>query len=124
MSEQQLARIEKATRDFMSTKASTITGVRKIIRDTKKNIGSNLSVSKEQAESMYQMLSDDSFTYIKEHSNATSSELWVTIQEAKERRFNFETFQKRILETAEVLPDEEMKNNIQSLFMSEVLGVK
>lgn len=124
MSEQQLARIEKATRDFMSSKASTITGVRKIIRDTKKNIGSNLSVSKDQAESMYQMLSDDSFTYIKEHSRATSSEIWVTIQEAKEKRFNYDNFSRKMLETAGVIPDEEMKNNIQSLFMSEVLGVK
>ena len=124
MSQAQLSRIEQATKDFMNSKASKITDVKKIIKTTTKNIGANLSVSKDQAESMYQLLSDDSFTYIKEHSNATSSEIWAVVQEAKEKRFTAETFTKRMLETAEVIPDEEIKKNINSLFMSEVLGVK
>lgn len=124
MNEQQLRRIENATKDFMNSSASTVTGVRKIMQHTIRSLGANLSISKDQAESLYQMLSDDSFMYIKEYSVSKPSEIWVVIQEAKEKRYNFKTFQKRILEVAQVIPDEEMKANIQNLFISEVLGVK
>ena len=122
MSQAQLNRIEQATRDFMVSKASKISDVKNIIKTTTKNIGANLSVSKEQAETMYQMLTDDSFKYLKEHSSITSSEAWAVIQEAKEKHFTFKTFQQKMIESAEIIPDEEMKRNINSLFMREVLG--
>lgn len=120
MSDNELQRIEQATRSFMNSHASTITGIRKIMRDTKKSMAGNMSISKEQAETLYQMTDEDTFTYIKEHSTARSSEMWAVIQEAKEKRYSYDRFEKRMKEIAQVVPDEEMRANLQSLFIDEV----
>ena len=123
MSDLQLQRVKRATEEFLGSKASTITGVKEIARKTKKSLGLNLSVSKDEVESLYQMLSDDTFKYIKEHSNAESSEVWALVEETKERRLSSTTFLKRMYEIAEVQPDTEMTDHINALYMREILGV-
>lgn len=124
MSDMQLQRVYKATEDFLNSKASKITDVKSIIRKTIKNIGVNVGVTRDEAENLYQLLSDDTFTFIKEHSAAKSSEMWAVIEEAKERRFNSKTFLARMYEIADVVPDKEMSQNISALYMKEVLGAK
>ena len=124
MSDLQLQRVYKATSDFLNSKASTVTGVKNIIKRTTRNIGVSVGVSRDEAESLYQMLTDDTFKYIKENSSATSSDIWYVIQEAKERRFTGQAFLKRMYEVADTIPDKEMTNNINALFMKEVLGAE
>ena len=124
MSVQELQRIYIATDIFLKNNTSTITGVKHAIKSAKHSLGSTFNIGKNEAESLYQLITDDTFLYIKEHSNATSSEIWAVVQEAKERRFTYAAFEKRLKEIAEVIPDEEMKKHIEALFMSEVLGVK
>ena len=123
MSDIQLQRVYRATEDFLNSKASTITNVKNIMRKTTRNIGLNVGVSRDQAESLYQMLSEDTFKYIKEHSTATSSEVWALVEETKERRLSSKTFLKRMYEIADVIPDKEMSDNINALYMKEILGV-
>ena len=123
MSDLQLQRVKRATEEFLGSKASTITGVKNIARKTKRSLGANLDVTRDEVESLYQMLSDDTFKYIKEHSTATSSEVWALVEESKERRLSSTTFLKRMYEIAEVQPDIEMTENINALYMKEVLGV-
>ena len=122
MTDLQLQRVYRATQDFLNNKASTITGVKNLMRKTIKNIGVNVGVSRDQAESLYQMLSDDTFKYIKENSRAESSQMWDLITEAKERRFSSTRFLKKMYEIADVIPDKEMTDNINALYMKEILG--
>ena len=124
MSDLQLQRVYRATQDFLNSKASKITGVKSIMRKTVRNLGVNVGVNRNEAESLYQMLSDDTFKYIKEHSAAKSSEMWAVITEAKERRFNSQTFLQRMYEVADVIPDKEMTENISALYLKEVLGAE
>ena len=124
MSDLQLQRVYKATSDFLNSKASTISGVKNIMKKTTRNIGVSVGVSRDEAESLYQMLTDDTFKYIKENSSATSSDIWYVITEAKERRFNGKAFLKHMYEIADVIPDREMTDNIQALFIKEVLGAE
>lgn len=124
MTDMQLQRVYRATKDFLDSKASTISGVKSIIRKTTKNIGVNVGVSRDEAESLYQMLSDDTFKYIKENSSANSSQMWDLITEAKERRFSNRTFIKRMYEIADVIPDKEMTANINALYIKEILGAE
>ena len=116
-------RIYAATDLFLKNKSSTITGVKDIIKKTKRTLAGNFSITNAEAESLYQLLTDDTFLYIKEHSRAESSQMWALIEEAKEKRMSSTTFLKHMYEIAEVQPDTEMSQHINNLYIKEVLGV-
>ena len=61
--------------------------------------------------------------YIKENSSATSSDIWYVITEAKENRFTNKRFIDRMYDIMDVIPDQETKDVLNSLYMKEVLGV-
>lgn len=123
MNDYDLRRIESATNLFLKNKTSTITGVKKAIEKTKNSLGYNFNVTKDEAERLYNLLSDDSFKYIKENSSATSSDIWYVITEAKENRFTNKRFIDRMYDIMDVIPDQETKDVLNSLYMKEVLGV-
>lgn len=124
MSDAQLERVYKATQDFLNSKASTITGVRNIIKKTTRSIGVNVGATKEESESLYQLLSDDTFKYMTEHSRATSSDIWYVIQETKERRLPERNFIKMMYNIADTIPDKEMTDNIRALYYKEIKRIE
>lgn len=124
MSDIELQRVYRATEDFLNSKTSTISGVKDTIKKTIKSIGVDVGVSRDEAESLYTMLSDDTFRYIKEHSSASASEIWDIITEAKERRLNFYKFRQYMYEAMQVIPDKEVNRNISNLYLKNVLGAE
>ncbi len=123
MSNDQLQRVYNATRNFLTYKTSTITGIKKSIKETTNAIGYNFDVTKEEAETLYRLSDDDTFKYITEHSNAKASEVWAIIEEAKEKRhMGLDRFIKKVYEMAEVTRDKEMTMNIISLYNKEIRG--
>lgn len=76
--------------------------------------------TRDESESLYQLLSDDTFRYIKENSSATSSDIWYVVQEAKETRMNERNFIKQMYNIADTIPDKDMTNNIRALYFKEI----
>ena len=113
-------RIYAATNLFLNRKSSTITGVKDIIKSTRRTLAGSFNITKDEAEVLYNLISDDTFQYIKEHSRATASEMWAIIEETKERRLSSTTFLKRMYEIADVQPDIEMSEKINALYIKEI----
>lgn len=84
----QLTAIQKATKQFLKSKTSTIKGIRDTESATIKSIQATLSdekrglVSKEDAEFYYDMLGEDDFDYFADKIGAST--VWMLIDEAIE----------------------------------------
>lgn len=114
MSDAQIQRIYRATSSFLNSKTSLITGVKKAIKETIKSIGKDVNVSKDEAESLYRSLSEDTFKWANRFAGA--SEIWNVIEEAKEYNFTGKRFRDRMLDILQIDNDKEVSSNIKALY--------
>ena len=127
MSDQDLTRVLSATTKFLKSRVSTITGIKDVIRETKKTMRGDLDLTKEQAEAYYRMLQDDNFTFFQDKSAARSSEMWAIVEEAKEKHLSYGQFELKMLEAGKIdaenfrkIPDLELRASIKSIYDTDV----
>lgn len=90
MTERELRILKKEVKDWLSLETSTIKGVENVKKRQIQNIKANLSddeveLSNNEAEALYQMFDDRDFTSVIKNYSIPPSDLWVCIEEAKEK---------------------------------------
>jgi len=114
MSDAQIQRIYRATSSFLNSKTSLITGVKKAIKETIKSIGKDVGVSKDEAESLYRSLTEDTFKYF--NKNDVASEIWNLIEEAKDFDMSRKRFGQKLLEISKMENDKEVSTHIKAFY--------
>lgn len=105
----------KATQQFLNSKTSRVGGVKEVRKTTIKSIAKSMGteeedLSNEEAEALYDMLSDDYVTDILKY--ITASEFWALIEDAKEKGDTEQQFIDRIKDYIEFGNDLDMKNKL------------
>ena len=105
----------KATQQFLNSKTSTKRGIKQVRKTTIKNLAKSLGTEEEdltdeEAEALYDMLSDDYVTDILKYIPA--SEFWALIEDAKESGDSQDSFISRISDYIEFGNDVDMRNKL------------
>ena len=114
MSEIQMARVYKATENFLNSQTSTIRGIKKNIENTKKGFESNLNISESEAEALYQSFEDDLTKWALRYID--SSLYFGIIEEAKENNYSFKRFQDRFVEASNLQIDLDVQEKLKEIY--------
>ena len=82
---QELIELDRATKKFLQSKTSTISGIKEVEKTIKQNIKNKLDeydLSKQEIETLYNFFEDEDFAYIRKYIDP--SDLWVFIENAKQ----------------------------------------
>ena len=82
---QELIELDRATKKFLQSKTSTISGIKEVEKNIKQNIENKLDefdLSKQEIETLYNFFEDEDFAYIRKYIDP--SDLWVFIENAKQ----------------------------------------
>lgn len=114
----------KAVNQFLNSKTSTKRGIKQIKKTTIKNIAISLGtddeeLTNEQAEVLYDMLSDDYVTDILRYIPA--SEFWALIEEAKEMKDTEQSFINRIKTYIEFGNDVDMVDKLSVIYNNYIV---
>lgn len=114
----------KAVNQFLNSKTSTKRGIKQIKKTTIKNIAISLGtddeeLTNEQAEVLYDMLSDDYVTDILRYIPA--SEFWSLIEEAKEMKDTEQSFINRIKTYIEFGNDVDMVDKLSVIYNNYIV---
>ena len=95
MSNIQLKAIEKATGEFMSSKTSTLTGIRKTVKDVKSSLQATFGdfghpISTRDINKLYNLVEDKDKRDLVQ--NIGASEVWATLIQAKDQNLSFDKF--------------------------------
>lgn len=109
----------KATQQFLNSKTSTKRGIKQVRKTTIKNLAKSLGTEEEdltdeEAEALYDMLSDDYVTDIIKYIPA--SDFWALIEDAKESGDSQDSFISRISDYIEFGNDVDMRNKLIMIF--------
>lgn len=118
----------KATQQFLNSKTSTKRGIKQVKKTTIKQLAKSLGtddedLTNEEAEALYDMLSDDYVTDILKYIPA--SDFWALIEDAKEVGDSQESFISRISDYIEFGNDVDMRNKLIMIYEKYVkIGTK
>ena len=109
----------KATQQFLNSKTSTKRGIKQVKKTTIKQLAKSLGtddedLTNEEAEALYDMLSDDYVTDILKYIPA--SDFWALIEDAKEAGDSQESFISRISDYIEFGNDVDMRNKLVMIY--------
>lgn len=109
----------KATQQFLNSKTSTKRGIKQVKKTTIKQLAKSLGtddedLTNEEAETLYDMLSDDYVTDILKYIPA--SNFWALIEDAKEAGDSQESFISRISDYIEFGNDVDMRNKLIMIY--------
>jgi uncharacterized phage infection (PIP) family protein YhgE len=109
----------KATQQFLNSKTSTKRGIKQIRETTIKQLAKSLGTDEEdltyeEAETLYDMLSDDYVTDLLRY--IPSSDFWALIEDAKEAGDNQESFVSRISDYIDFGNDVNMRSNLIMIY--------
>lgn len=109
----------KATQQFLNSKTSTKRGIKQVKKTTIKQLAKSLGtddedLTNEEAEALYDMLSDDYVTDILKYIPA--SDFWALIEDAKEAGDSQESFISRISDYIEFGNDVDMRNKLAMIY--------
>lgn len=109
----------KATQQFLNSKTSTKRGIKQVKKTTIKQLAKSLGtddedLTNEEAEALYDMLSDDYVTDILKYIPA--SDFWALIEDAKEAGDSQESFISRISDYIEFGNDVDMRNKLTIIY--------
>lgn len=115
----QLEATLKATKNFLASQTSTITGIRKQIRNVKRGIRKSMSepgrkITDQEAESLYNMLSD--FNVRTFTDNLGASEFWDIYLTAKRRNLNEDDFGEMLMQYYSDGNKEELREEIENIY--------
>lgn len=123
---QELISIEKATKNFLKSKTSTISGIKEVEKTIKQNISNKLDdefdLSKEEIETLYNFFEDEDFKYIRKYIDP--SDLWVFMEKAKQEEIDAEDWLSMIedyIGSDTLGRDEDLRERLISLY-DKVLG--
>ena len=100
MSKVQLTALNKALKNFLTSKTSTIKGIQQIEKQTKENISQEVenfdedSISSEDINTLYDFFNDKDFNYTTDY--IAPSDLWVILTTAKANNDSDEKFLDRV----------------------------
>lgn len=112
--------IQKASRQFLTSKTSTSRGIADVEERTKDSmykdlkIDKNRNISRKDVETYYEMLSNKDFDYFNEKVGAST--MWNAIEDAKDSSDDKKTFVERISAYAGIIPDEDVRGKITRLY--------
>ena len=98
----QLISLNKAMRNFLDSKTSTVAGIREIERQQKDNISNILGdfdsdeISNDEIETLYDFFEDKDFNNVTKEKNIMPSDMWITLTTAKEEKWTKEKYLKNI----------------------------
>ena len=98
----QLISLNKAMRNFLDSKTSTVSGIREIERQQKDNISNILGdfdsdeISNDEIETLYDFFEDKDFNNVTKEKNIMPSDMWITLTTAKEEKWTKEKYLKNI----------------------------
>lgn len=98
----QLISLNKAMRNFLDSKTSTVSGIREIERQQKDNISNILGdfdsdeISNDEIETLYDFFEDKDFNNVTKEKNIMPSDMWITLTTAKEEKWTNEKYLKNI----------------------------
>lgn len=109
----------KATQQFLNSKTSTKRGIEQVKKTTIKQLAKSLGtddedLTNEEAEALYNMLSDDYANDIMKYIPA--SDFWALIEDAKEAGDSQESFISRISDYIEFGNDVDMRNKLIMIY--------
>lgn len=109
----------KATQQFLNSKTSTKRGIKQVKKTTIKQLAKSLGtddedLTNEEAEALYDMLSDDYVIDILKYIPA--SDFWALIEDAKEAGDSQESFISRISDYIEFGNDVNMRNKLIMIY--------
>ena len=125
MSITQLRAVNKALQQFMSSRTSTVAGIKEVRQEVIQKISKTLTedrgrnISYDEAETLYNMFTDDDADEIIKDLGA--SELWAMIESAKEASDSEEQFADRIARYAQREIDVDMRRKISNIYYKYVL---
>lgn len=117
---QELIELDRATKKFLQSKTSTLSGIKEVEKSIKENIGNKLDeydLSKEEVETLYNFFEDEDFNYIRKYIDP--SDLWVFIESAKQGNVYVDDWLKTIEDYigSEVFGrDEDLRDRLISLY--------
>lgn len=119
----QLKATIKATKQFLNSKTSTKRGIKQIKKTTIKSLARSLgtdeeSITDEEAETLYNMLSDDYMSDIIRYIPA--SDFWALIEDAKEQGDTKESFISRISDYITFGNDRDMVTKLSIIYKKYV----
>lgn len=109
----------KATQQFLNSKTSTKRGIKQVRKTTIKQLAKSLGTEEEdltndEAEALYDMLSDDYVTDIMKYIPA--SDFWALIEDSKEAGDNEESFISRITNYIDFGNDVDMQSKLKMIY--------
>lgn len=121
MSEEQLKRIMWATKEFLNKRTSTITGIKKRIKNVKAGFQYGIGVTAEQAEHIWRAFEDDLVKWALRYYDP--SEFWALIHEAIETNMSEQRFTEEFIKRANIVEeiDADFRDLVHQLYKQEVL---
>lgn len=116
----QLRAAIKATKQFLNSQTSTVSGIKKVREKQIKNISKALGTEEadltyEEAETLYTMFEDTDFTFFVP-KYLTASEFWAEIESAKEQNSDLNDFTNSIRKYIEFGNDLDMLVRIRAIY--------
>lgn len=110
----QLRAVHKAVTNFLNSKTSTISGIKKTIARIKKSFKKELDITEEEAEAIYEAFDEDLLKWIFQYIEP--SEFWNLIQEAKEYHFVEDRFIEEIKAIIDFGNDLDVTEKLQKIY--------
>ena len=100
MTNTQLIGVQKASKQFLESKTSTVAGIKSIrestIESLKATLSKDVKLKDVDTETAYEMLSNKDFDYFNQEERIGASTMWALIEDATEYNQSEETFVKRL----------------------------
>lgn len=121
----QLLSIQKATKQFLTSETSKVSGIRRVKNSTleslKATLSKDMNMSDKDIESAYEMLSDKDFDYFNKDDRIGASTMWALIEDAIEYEQKESTFIQNLLNIMDFSNDNDAINKAKRLYDKYVL---
>ena len=121
----QLKGIQKATKQFLDSKTSKVSGIKEVKRSTleslKATLSKDVSLSELEIEDAYEMLSDKDFDYFNQEDRIGASTMWALIEDAIEYEKTEEGFISSLQSIMDFSNDVDARNKAKRLYEKYVL---
>lgn len=121
----QLLSVQKATKQFLSSETSRVSGIKRVKNNTleslKATLSKDMNMSDKDIESAYEMLSDKDFDYFNKDDRIGASTMWALIEDAIEYEEHESTFIQNLLNIMDFSNDKDAINKAKRLYDKYVL---
>lgn len=121
----QLLSVQKATKQFLASETSKVSGIKRVKNNTleslKATLSKDMNMSDEDVETAYDMLSDKDFDYFNKDDRIGASTMWALIEDAIEYEQTESTFINNLLNIMDFSNDMDAINRAKRLYEKYVL---